>query len=285
MEDQQKRLATLLAQLSMEPHELAQQLAQPQLPSPSITPFTHPNIFTPSPAGAATASPNVPLQQSRDTNDKTKGGGGRRGGRGGGNRKPRGGRGRGMNSPFNNRSNNNNGGGTTEGETKEGVMPMISIQPNNNNSSRNHKKKSHPPYQNNYSQQQPQQQTQHTIVPPRPKKRHPSMNSKFAFASLARKRTSGSTRQDIVCIKLSLLSNILYCILMTNIRIIKLRQRQRLPMWEKKEEFLRMMSEHQVVVLEGHTGSGKTTQVPQFVIEAGLHSNKKVHLSSYSPLF
>jgi len=47
-------------------------------------------------------------------------------------------------------------------------------------------------------------------------------------------------------------------------------------MWEKKQEFLEMMRNHQVIVLEGHTGSGKTTQVPQFVIEAGLHNNKKV---------
>mmetsp|Transcript_18653 Transcript_18653/g.39204 ORF Transcript_18653/g.39204 Transcript_18653/m.39204 type:complete len:698 (-) Transcript_18653:307-2400(-) len=45
--------------------------------------------------------------------------------------------------------------------------------------------------------------------------------------------------------------------------------RRGLPVFEKREMFLRLVEEHPVVVLVGETGSGKTTQIPQFLIEAG----------------
>jgi len=48
-----------------------------------------------------------------------------------------------------------------------------------------------------------------------------------------------------------------------------LRKRRTLPCWSQKEAFLKMMEENQVVVLVGETGSGKTTQMPQFLFEAG----------------
>lgn len=40
-----------------------------------------------------------------------------------------------------------------------------------------------------------------------------------------------------------------------------LEKRKQLPIWEQKEEFFAVMDKHQVVVLVGETGSGKTTQV------------------------
>ena len=40
-----------------------------------------------------------------------------------------------------------------------------------------------------------------------------------------------------------------------------LEKRQTLPVWEQKEDFLKKFKENQVMVLEGETGSGKTTQV------------------------
>jgi HrpA-like RNA helicase len=35
------------------------------------------------------------------------------------------------------------------------------------------------------------------------------------------------------------------------------------------------MAEYQVIVLVGETGSGKTTQIPQFLLEAGYTSKGK----------
>ncbi|KAM3684522.1 hypothetical protein ACB098_11G053100 [Castanea mollissima] len=45
-------------------------------------------------------------------------------------------------------------------------------------------------------------------------------------------------------------------------------KRRDLPVWHQKEEFLQVFKSNQTVVLVGETGSGKTTQIPQFVLEA-----------------
>lgn len=50
-----------------------------------------------------------------------------------------------------------------------------------------------------------------------------------------------------------------------------LKQRRRLPAWESRKDFLRLIKLHQVVVLVGETGSGKTTQIPQILLDAGCH--------------
>jgi ATP-dependent helicase HrpA len=42
-----------------------------------------------------------------------------------------------------------------------------------------------------------------------------------------------------------------------------------LPVWQKKDEIIKAISQHQVVIVSGQTGSGKTTQLPQFCLEAG----------------
>ncbi|MFP4649846.1 MAG: ATP-dependent RNA helicase HrpA [Desulfobacterales bacterium] len=42
-----------------------------------------------------------------------------------------------------------------------------------------------------------------------------------------------------------------------------------LPIVEKRDEIIRAVSEHQVVIVAGETGSGKTTQLPKFCLEAG----------------
>uniref|UniRef100_A0A2P2M1N5 RNA helicase n=1 Tax=Rhizophora mucronata TaxID=61149 RepID=A0A2P2M1N5_RHIMU len=47
-----------------------------------------------------------------------------------------------------------------------------------------------------------------------------------------------------------------------------LEKRKSLPVWQQKEEFLQTLRNNQVLVLVGETGSGKTTQIPQFVLEA-----------------
>ncbi|XP_063233748.1 3'-5' RNA helicase YTHDC2-like isoform X2 [Bacillus rossius redtenbacheri] len=43
--------------------------------------------------------------------------------------------------------------------------------------------------------------------------------------------------------------------------------RQKLPIWSMKEEIINLINSNQVVVISGETGSGKTTQVPQFILE------------------
>jgi pre-mRNA-splicing factor ATP-dependent RNA helicase DHX15/PRP43 len=50
-----------------------------------------------------------------------------------------------------------------------------------------------------------------------------------------------------------------------------LEKRQKLPAWEARKEFLKLVKRNPAVVLVGETGSGKTTQLPQFLLEAGYH--------------
>jgi pre-mRNA-splicing factor ATP-dependent RNA helicase DHX15/PRP43 len=40
-----------------------------------------------------------------------------------------------------------------------------------------------------------------------------------------------------------------------------LEKRKTLPVWEQRDEFQRMFASTQVMILQGETGSGKTTQV------------------------
>ncbi|KAL9995733.1 putative RNA helicase [Helianthus debilis subsp. tardiflorus] len=47
-----------------------------------------------------------------------------------------------------------------------------------------------------------------------------------------------------------------------------LEKRKTLPVWHQKEEFLKALKENQTLILVGETGSGKTTQIPQFVLDA-----------------
>ncbi|CAG2108370.1 unnamed protein product [Medioppia subpectinata] len=53
--------------------------------------------------------------------------------------------------------------------------------------------------------------------------------------------------------------------------------RRLLPIYPFKEELIEAIREHQVLIIEGETGSGKTTQIPQYLHEAGFCAdNKKV---------
>ncbi|XP_026191481.1 probable pre-mRNA-splicing factor ATP-dependent RNA helicase prp43 [Cyclospora cayetanensis] len=46
--------------------------------------------------------------------------------------------------------------------------------------------------------------------------------------------------------------------------------RERLPVWRYRSELLKKMEKHQVILVVGETGSGKTTQVPQLLLQARL---------------
>ncbi|KAJ1393375.1 P-loop containing nucleoside triphosphate hydrolase [Sesbania bispinosa] len=47
-----------------------------------------------------------------------------------------------------------------------------------------------------------------------------------------------------------------------------LEKRKSLPVWHQKDEFLQTLRDNQTLILVGETGSGKTTQIPQFVLDA-----------------
>ncbi|CAD7961958.1 unnamed protein product [Amoebophrya sp. A120] len=64
-----------------------------------------------------------------------------------------------------------------------------------------------------------------------------------------------------------------------------LRQITRLPIQEKKKEFLLAVEENDVVLLIGSTGCGKSTQLPQFLLDAGYNTSTTGSTSSSSKSF
>ena len=46
-----------------------------------------------------------------------------------------------------------------------------------------------------------------------------------------------------------------------------------LPIYKYKEDLLQAVRDHQVLIIEGETGSGKTTQIPQYLYHAGFCDN------------
>ncbi|RMZ77677.1 hypothetical protein DV738_g4288, partial [Chaetothyriales sp. CBS 135597] len=56
-----------------------------------------------------------------------------------------------------------------------------------------------------------------------------------------------------------------------------LRTRRNLPVHQQRDEFLKMYQKSQILVFVGETGSGKTTQIPQFVLYDDMpHQQKKL---------
>ena len=55
-----------------------------------------------------------------------------------------------------------------------------------------------------------------------------------------------------------------------------LSKRTGLPVYEHKEKVIKTVRENQIVVLVGETGSGKTTQIPQFMVESGICTGKQL---------
>ncbi|CAG2105382.1 unnamed protein product, partial [Medioppia subpectinata] len=51
-------------------------------------------------------------------------------------------------------------------------------------------------------------------------------------------------------------------------------RRQRLPVWGVKEQILGMIRDNPVVIIRGSTGCGKTTQVPQFLLDSYIANNR-----------
>src|SRR5688572_23587211 len=49
-----------------------------------------------------------------------------------------------------------------------------------------------------------------------------------------------------------------------------------LPISARKDEIVAAIRHHQVVIIAGETGSGKTTQIPKMCLEAGLGINGRI---------
>ena len=58
-----------------------------------------------------------------------------------------------------------------------------------------------------------------------------------------------------------------------------LQQRQSLPVFHIKDQVLKALRKHQTMILIGETASGKTTQIPQFIYEAGIHGKHAVAIT------
>ncbi|XP_060781858.1 putative ATP-dependent RNA helicase DHX57 isoform X2 [Neoarius graeffei] len=52
-------------------------------------------------------------------------------------------------------------------------------------------------------------------------------------------------------------------------------QRVKLPVWEKRQNILDALEKNQVLVISGMTGCGKTTQIPQFILDDSLSGRKE----------
>ncbi|KAH9942613.1 P-loop containing nucleoside triphosphate hydrolase protein [Amylocystis lapponica] len=62
-----------------------------------------------------------------------------------------------------------------------------------------------------------------------------------------------------------------------------LNTRKKLPVFAQMDEFLRMFTNNQIIVMVGETGSGKTTQIPQFVCYSDLPHTKGKMIACTQP--
>ncbi|VVC96617.1 unnamed protein product [Leptidea sinapis] len=60
----------------------------------------------------------------------------------------------------------------------------------------------------------------------------------------------------------------------TNLSLLE--QRQSLPIYKLKDELIKAISDNQILIVIGETGSGKTTQITQYVAECGLSARGRV---------
>ena len=54
-------------------------------------------------------------------------------------------------------------------------------------------------------------------------------------------------------------------------------QRKQLPVYEHKDDLLQAIKENQIIIVQGETGCGKTTQIPQYLHEAGYTKTELRH--------
>src|SRR5690349_5565298 len=57
------------------------------------------------------------------------------------------------------------------------------------------------------------------------------------------------------------------------------KQRQNLPIFQYKDEIIKTIREHQVLIIVGETGSGKSTQISQYLEEEGFADRKLIGIT------
>ena len=62
-----------------------------------------------------------------------------------------------------------------------------------------------------------------------------------------------------------------------------LESRMTLPVWEFKEELLGAIENHQVVIIQGDTGCGKSTQIPAYILESELSNGRHCKIYCTEP--
>nr|CAI5821645.1 unnamed protein product [Callosobruchus analis]CAI5832140.1 unnamed protein product [Callosobruchus analis] len=56
-------------------------------------------------------------------------------------------------------------------------------------------------------------------------------------------------------------------------------QRKKLPIFDKRNKLIELIQKHKTLIILGETGSGKTTQIPQFIYSAQIHQNGKIGIT------
>lgn len=59
--------------------------------------------------------------------------------------------------------------------------------------------------------------------------------------------------------------------------------RKTLPIWNLKNDIMKAVNDNSVVMITGDTGCGKTTQVPQFILECAHFEQEKVRIIAAEP--
>ena len=52
-------------------------------------------------------------------------------------------------------------------------------------------------------------------------------------------------------------------------------QRKSLPIYKLRDELIKAINDNQILIVVGETGSGKTTQLTQYICEAGFNARGK----------
>ena len=58
------------------------------------------------------------------------------------------------------------------------------------------------------------------------------------------------------------------------------RQREKLPIYAYKDELVAHIEQNETVIILGETGSGKTTQIPQFVYERMMTMKRRIRTTT-----
>jgi len=98
-----------------------------------------------------------------------------------------------------------------------------------------------------------------------------SLLSKDVKGSLhLRHNRSGLTEEKVAIFRCILLHYIDFLQKQKFARLVKVkRDQQNLPIYEHRQEIVDAVARHQVVVVAGDTGCGKSTQIPQYLLSAG----------------